>query len=76
MKITIKNLTGKVLGLLFVLILFASYSCDGRDDDSYPNILIIKELPKITYIGRHNESVIVQSQDELETVFNETNLNK
>ncbi|MDO5615079.1 MAG: hypothetical protein Q4G16_02735 [Cruoricaptor ignavus] len=75
MKTKKQNLVSRVLGLLFILMLFASYSCDRSSDDNtiYPDAVIIKELPKMP-IGNHRESVIIQSQSELETVFDTATL--
>ncbi|MDO5616843.1 MAG: hypothetical protein Q4G16_11675 [Cruoricaptor ignavus] len=76
MKTKKQNLVSRTLGLLFILMLFASYSCDrdSKDDTIYPDAVIIKELPKIIPIGNHRESVIIQSQSELETVFDTATL--
>ncbi|MDO5616841.1 MAG: hypothetical protein Q4G16_11665 [Cruoricaptor ignavus] len=76
MKTKKQNLVSRTLGLLFILMLFASYSCDRNSDDNtiYPDAVIIKELPKIIPIGNHRESVIIQSQSELETVFDTATL--
>lgn len=59
-----------VSGLLLTLLMIMGYSCDKTDDAIYPEAIIIRELPKLSGIGNHTESVIINSQDELDAVFN------
>lgn len=60
--------------VVMLLLLAISYSCDRNSDDTiYPDAVIIKELPKMP-IGNHRESMIIQSQSELEAVFDTATL--
>ena len=69
----------KATAMLFALVLVLTYSCDSGidiDDTDYPDALIIHELPKLTIMGKHLESVVINSQQELESVFNDTELQR
>lgn len=69
----------KAVTMLFILMLVMTYSCDSGidiDDTDYPYALIIRELPKLAIMGKHLESVVINSQEELESVFTDTELQR
>ncbi len=66
--------------ILFTVIVFSlmvgGAGCERNNNISYPDATIIKELPKITDIGSNTKSLVMQSQKELESVFNKNELQR
>ena len=66
--------TKKILLIIsFLLILIGMGGCEN-ENEIYPDATIIKELPKINVIGNNTKSIVIQSQKELEAVFNKNEL--
>ena len=59
--------TKKSLFMLYFMINLSVIG--GCENEVYPEAIIVKEFPKINVIGNNTESIIIQSQRELEAVF-------
>ena len=63
---------------LIIPLLFLIIGMGGCEDKNgiYPEAMVVKELPKISILGNHTKSVIIQSQKELKAVFSEDELKR
>ena len=63
---------------VFLIVPFLFLIMGGCEDKDgiYPEAIIVKELSKITVLGNHTKSVVVQSQKELKAVFSEEELKR
>lgn len=58
---------------LFLLIVVG---CKKEDNITFPDAIIIKELPKLYILSSSTESVVIQSLEELYTMFGESELQR
>ena len=62
--------------ILFAVLALCMIGVMGCDDFDEYDVRIVKELPKITVIGDSRESFVIQSQKEVEEIFNKEDLQR
>ncbi len=61
---------------MMIASLILGMGCEKEVNTTFPDAIIIKELPKLTILGKNTKSIVIQSQKELNTVFSESELQR
>ena len=62
--------------ILSLFLLIGGTGCKKEENITFPDAIIIKELPKLYILSSNTESVVIQSQKELYTMFGESELQR
>lgn len=66
-----KTILFSVIALFFLM---GGMGCEKEKNITFPDAIIIKELPKLNILGSNTESIVIHSQKELDAVFSESEL--
>ena len=62
--------------IILLLLLILGVGCEKETNIIFPDAIIIKELPKLYILSSSTESVVIQSLEELYTMFGESELQR
>ena len=66
----------KILLIMTLATLLIGVGCEKEKNITFPDAIIIKELPKMYILGSNSESLVIQSQNELQALFSNEELQR
>ena len=64
-----------LLTMLFLFMIIGIAGCEDDENETYPDAIIVKELPRLS-TGNNTRSLVIRSQKELEAVFDKNELER
>ena len=65
-----------LFSVIALFLLIGETGCEKEKNITFPDAIIIKELPKLDILGNNTESIVIQSQKELGAIFSESELQR
>ena len=75
MKFIMKNKT-LLFTTIALFLLIGVTRCEKEKEITFPDAIIIKELSKLDILGSNTESIVIQSQKELDAIFSKSEMQR